>query len=66
MIRAIWSSVADTAIAPVQDLLGLGNESRMNVPASSAGNWSWRLTENLDSETQERLGTLTELFGRGR
>ncbi|MEJ7744007.1 MAG: 4-alpha-glucanotransferase [Nocardioidaceae bacterium] len=36
-IRAVWASVADTAIAPMQDLLGLGNEARMNLPASSDG-----------------------------
>ena len=64
-IRAVWASVAETAIAPMQDLLGLGNVARMNLPASTEGNWTWRCTkgEALD-EISERLGQLTEVFGR--
>ena len=42
-IRAVESSVARTAIIPLQDVLGLGSEARFNTPASTAGNWSWRL-----------------------
>ena len=41
-IRAVWASVANTAIVPLQDLLGLGTEARMNLPNSTVGNWSWR------------------------
>jgi len=64
-IRAIWSSVADTAIAPMQDLLGLGNEARMNLPASSSGNWYWRFQDgDLSDEIIERLKSLTEIYGR--
>lgn len=64
-IRAVWASVADTAIAPMQDILGLGNEARMNLPASSQGNWSWRYRkENLTEDTAERLKHLTEIYGR--
>jgi len=64
-IRAIWSSVADVAIAPLQDVLGLGNEARMNLPATANANWSWRLRENaLTDEILDRLRQLTELYGR--
>lgn len=44
MIRAAWRSVADTAIVPLQDLLSLGGEARMNVPGKVEGNWQWRAT----------------------
>ena len=65
LIRALWSSVADTAIVPLQDALGLDNEARMNVPASSTGNWQWRFRdENLTAETRSRLRSLTETYGR--
>jgi 4-alpha-glucanotransferase len=45
LLRQAWASVADLAIAPVQDLLGLGREARMNVPGTATGNWRWRLCE---------------------
>ena len=65
LIRAIWASVADTAIAPVQDLLGLGSESRMNLPATMSGNWSWRLPDGAVAEDIVlRLKELTSLYGR--
>lgn len=65
MIRAAWASVANTAIVPVQDLLGIGNEGRMNLPASTSGNWYWRLSaEALDKEILDRLKGLTETYGR--
>ena len=64
-IRAIWASVADTAIAPMQDFLGLGNEARMNLPASKSGNWNWRCRENdFSDEIAERLRDLSEIYGR--
>jgi 4-alpha-glucanotransferase len=66
-IRAVWASVADTAIAPMQDLLGLGNEARMNLPASKNGNWSWQCREGDLSETvAARLLELTEIYGRAK
>ena len=65
-IRAVWASVADTAIAPMQDVLGIGNEGRMNLPASNSGNWNWRLRkEELTPEIAVRLFQLTEIYGRG-
>jgi 4-alpha-glucanotransferase len=47
LIDVAWSSVAALAIAPLQDLLSLGNEARMNVPGRSEGNWRWRCTEEM-------------------
>lgn len=65
LIRACWASVAHTAIAPLQDILGLGNEARMNVPASTSGNWNWRYTDgSITPKIIERLKALTELYGR--
>jgi 4-alpha-glucanotransferase len=64
-IRAILASVADVAVVPAQDLLGLTSEARMNLPASTSGNWSWRLSRNaITDEIIERLGALTETYGR--
>jgi 4-alpha-glucanotransferase len=47
LIRLAWSSPAALAIAPLQDLLSLGAEARMNVPGRAEGNWNWRCTEEL-------------------
>ncbi|MDQ3636239.1 MAG: 4-alpha-glucanotransferase [Acidobacteriota bacterium] len=64
-IRAVWESVADTAIAPMQDILGLGNNARMNLPASNSGNWNWRCGKDCFSdEKAEKLKELTEIYGR--
>ena len=63
-IRAI-ASVANTAIVPLQDLLGLGTEARMNLPNTTEGNWAWRFKQGLlNSELAARLKKLTELYGR--
>jgi 4-alpha-glucanotransferase len=60
LIDVAWSSVAALAIAPLQDLLNLGNEARMNVPGRGEGNWRWRCTdEMIDSPAFEWLRTLT-------
>jgi 4-alpha-glucanotransferase len=67
MIRALLASVADTAIVPLQDVLGLGSEARMNRPATLGGNWSWRVREEaLRPEAAARLATLTALYDRDR
>jgi 4-alpha-glucanotransferase len=58
-------SVADTAIIPLQDVLGLGAEARMNRPATANGNWAWRFTRDmLTGEIKTRLRDLTILYGR--
>ncbi len=65
MIRALLASVADTAIVPLQDVLGLGSEARMNRPSTLGGNWRWRLREGaLGPAHAERLRRLAELYGR--
>ena len=64
-IRSVWSSKAGLAIAPLQDLLNLGVEGRMNVPGVAAGNWRWRCTEEmLKPSIFERLRELTISAGR--
>ena len=64
-IRAVFASVANTAIVPLQDVLGLGTEARMNLPNSTEGNWSWRYPSgSLTDEIATRLKKLTKLYGR--
>lgn len=66
LIRAAWASVAQTAIAPLQDILGLGSEARMNLPASTNNNWTWRFgPKDLTEELAKRLRELTDLYARG-
>jgi 4-alpha-glucanotransferase len=65
MIRMTQLSVANLAITPVQDLLGLGSEARMNRPGTAVGNWEWRLRSGqLTTSVLERLAHLTRLYGR--
>lgn len=65
LIRAAWSSVADYAIAPLQDILNLGTEARMNFPGRGNGNWCWRFRrEMLQESILDRLADLTNLYGR--
>jgi 4-alpha-glucanotransferase len=66
LIRAAFTSVADTAIVPVQDILSLGSEARMNRPGDGNDNWSWRLREGaLTKAHAENVKRLAELSGRG-
>jgi 4-alpha-glucanotransferase len=58
-MRLCLSSVANTAIIPMQDVLGLGSEARMNIPGKPHGNWEWRFT--FDQLTKEKKDTLSEL-----
>jgi len=65
LIRAAWSSVATFALAPMQDLLGLGSEARMNYPSRLGGNWTWRMAGNaLSDDLQMRLKDLNSLYHR--
>ena len=64
-IRLALMSVADTAIIPLQDVMGLGSEARMNRPARKKGNWVWRFIWNmLTREMKDRLRELTLIYGR--
>jgi 4-alpha-glucanotransferase len=64
MIRGVWSSVANLAVAPAQDLLGLGSEARMNLPGTSEGNWEWRMAALPSADVQGRLRSSTAIYGR--
>lgn len=65
MIRGVWSSIANVAIAPIQDLLGLGNEARMNLPSSSGGNWSWRMKANsLNNQLARKISDMCYRYRR--
>jgi 4-alpha-glucanotransferase len=65
LIRLAWMSVADYAITPLQDVLSLGTEARMNRPGIPAGNWRWRYrAEMLTESLLDRLGDFTELYER--
>jgi 4-alpha-glucanotransferase len=50
LMNLAWSSVAALSVAPLQDLLNLGSEARMNIPGSVEGNWTWRCTESMLSD----------------
>jgi 4-alpha-glucanotransferase len=65
LIRTIWSSVAVFAITPMQDLLNLGTEARMNYPSRSEGNWEWRMqTEDMSAALAGKIQRLNKLYGR--
>ncbi len=65
LIRLAMASVADTAIVPVQDVLELGSEARMNFPGHAEGNWAWRLLPGQLTEAHAaRLQELAETYGR--
>ncbi|HXJ33843.1 MAG TPA: 4-alpha-glucanotransferase [Candidatus Eisenbacteria bacterium] len=65
LLELAWSSAAVLAMTPLQDLLNLGSDARMNVPGHAAGNWRWRCTETtLSPETFEGLRELTRRSNR--
>ncbi len=64
-IRAVFGSVADVAIVPLQDLFGFGSDARMNTPGTPLGNWEWRYEAHmLSQELQYQLLHVTQLYGR--
>jgi 4-alpha-glucanotransferase len=64
-IRAVLASVANLAMVPLQDVLGLGSDARMNLPARASGNWQWRYLPGMLTDAMlERLRELTILYGR--
>ena len=65
LLRLAWSSAAALALAPLQDLLNLGSDARMNVPGTAEGNWRWRCTPDmLAAPAFQRLRELTENSNR--
>lgn len=66
LVRLALGSVADTAVIPMQDLLGLGSEARMNTPSTVGGNWLWRMRPDaLTREAAARLRDMNRRYGRG-
>jgi 4-alpha-glucanotransferase len=64
-IRAALASTANTAIIPLQDVLGLDNRARMNIPATNEGNWQWRFKDGqIREDAIGRLREMTALYGR--
>ena len=65
MVRAAYMSVAHTAIIPIQDILELGSQARINTPSTLGGNWEWRLDKKLvDEKVADRLKNMTVTYGR--
>ncbi|MGQ0848287.1 MAG: 4-alpha-glucanotransferase [Actinomycetota bacterium] len=64
LIELVLTSAASTAVIPVQDLLGIGSEGRMNTPGREEGNWTWRLKSLLPTDAIERLALATRASGR--
>lgn len=65
LLRAALSSVADTAIIPMQDYLELGNEARINFPSTFGDNWKWRMDKDaLSDELAEKIHRLAKIYGR--
>jgi 4-alpha-glucanotransferase len=65
LIRDVLASVAVIAIVPLQDILGLGSEARMNLPGTVSGNWKWRYRRGaLTAEMESRLKMFTQIYDR--
>ncbi len=65
LIRLVWSSVANFAIAPLQDFLSLDGSARMNFPGHASGNWSWRFeAHQIDTKLAERIHEINFIYSR--
>jgi 4-alpha-glucanotransferase len=65
LIRAACASVAQLAVVPMQDLLGLGSAARFNTPGTVKGNWSWKLPNGaLNHDTAQHYAGLNRLYAR--
>ena len=65
LTRLAWGSVANLAVVPWQDILGLGDEARMNVPGVATGNWGWRFRwDQVPPNAVPRLAQMTERYAR--
>ena len=64
-IRTVMSSIADTVIIPMQDYLGLGEESRINTPSTMGNNWKWRMkSDEFSEELIWHMSMLSGIYGR--
>ena len=64
-LRAVMASVAARVVTPLQDVIGLGSEGRINTPGTEENNWTWRFTpDQISEEDEERLAKITHLYGR--
>lgn len=65
MMRGAWASVADMTIMPIQDIIGLGSEARINIPSTLGENWKWRARKGeVTAEMADRLYRYMEMYGR--
>jgi 4-alpha-glucanotransferase len=65
IVRALYASSADTVIVPLQDVLGLGSDARMNIPGNADGNWTWRVSgAALTPKLRHHLRELARIYGR--
>lgn len=65
LIRLAFSSIAKYAIVPMQDVIGIGDEGRMNTPATAKANWNWRMSKkDLKKSDAEMLSFLSKMYGR--
>ena len=64
-VRAAYASVADLAVIPMQDFLGLGAEARINTPSTLGDNWKWRMKPGaFTEELAEQMKAMAKLYGR--
>ena len=65
LIRLVMMSVANTVLFPMQDIVGLGEDARMNKPATTQGNWLWRLSpDEITLSLKQKLREMTKIYGR--
>ncbi len=65
MMRGAWASVSDLAVVPMQDILGLGSEARMNTPSTLGCNWKWRAAPNqITPKLAAKVRKYMKMYGR--
>jgi 4-alpha-glucanotransferase len=65
MIKTAFSTAAELAVIPMQDILGLDSSARMNTPGTADGNWRWRMEPGtFNGDTAARLKETAEIYGR--
>ena len=65
ILHTVWASVAELAVAPIQDFLALGGEARMNTPSTLGGNWQFRLQKGmLTGQLAEKIERMSGLYQR--